>query len=112
MAKEGAYFWLYQFTGRPEMEYLTVKFAPQIKLIDFASKQPRLQAVNGFIDFPTGYNAADANRYVEEEFSKFIYGKRPLTEYDSFLKTLEGSMNYKAFLEASEKKVKELGYVK
>jgi putative aldouronate transport system substrate-binding protein len=112
MAKEGAYFWLYQFTGRPEMEYLTVKFAPQIKLIDFASKQPRLQAVNGFIDFPTGYNAADANRYVEEEFSKFIYGKRPLTEYDSFLKTLESSMNYKAFLEASEKKVKELGYVK
>lgn len=112
MAKEGAYFWLYQFTGRPEMQYLTVKFAPQIKLIDFASKQPRLQSVNGFIDAPNGFNAADANRYMEEEFSKFIYGKRPLSEYDSFLKTLEGTMNYKAFLDASEKKIKELGYVK
>jgi putative aldouronate transport system substrate-binding protein len=112
MAKEGSYFWLYQFTGRPEMEYLSVKFAPQINLIDFANKQPRIQALNGFVDFPNGYNAADANRYIEEEFSKFIYGKRPLTEYDSFLKTLEGSMNYKAFLDASEKKMKELGYVK
>lgn len=112
MGKEGGYFWLYQFTGRPEMEYLTVKFASQVKFIEFANKQPRLEALNGFVDFPNGYNAADANRYIEEELSKFIYGKRPLTEYDTFLKTLEGSMNYKAYLEAAEKRIKELGYVK
>ncbi|MDR6551931.1 extracellular solute-binding protein [Paenibacillus qinlingensis] len=112
MGKEGGYFWLYQFTGRPEMDYLTVKFAPQSKFIEFASKQPRIEVLNGFVDFPNGYNAADANRYIEEELSKFIYGKRPLSEYDSFIKTLEGSMNYKAYLDAAEKRIKELGYIK
>jgi putative aldouronate transport system substrate-binding protein len=112
MGKEGGYFWLYQFTGRPEMEYLTVKFAPQSKYMEYASKQPRIEALNGFIDFPNGYNAADANRYIEEELSKFMYGKRQLSEYDSFLKTLEGSMNYKAYLDAAEKRIKELGYLK
>ncbi|MGG1550232.1 extracellular solute-binding protein [Paenibacillus ferrarius] len=112
MGKEGGYFWLYQFTGRPEMEYLTVKFAPQAKFMEYASKQPHIDVLNGFVDFPNGYNAADANRYIEEEMSKFIYGKRPLSEYDSFLKTLESSMNYKTYLDAAEKRIKELGYVK
>lgn len=112
MGKEGAYFWLYQFAGRPEMEYLTVKFAPQAKFMEFASKQPHIDGLAGFVDMPSGYNAADAGRYIEEEFSKFLYGKRPLSEYNSFLKTLESSMNYKAYLDAAEKRMKELGYVK
>ncbi|MCZ8523501.1 MULTISPECIES: type 2 periplasmic-binding domain-containing protein [Paenibacillus] len=112
MAKEGGYFWLYQFTGRPELEYLRVKFEKQAPYMEFASKQPRIDAYNGFINYPAGYNAADADRYIEEELSKFIYGKRPLEEYDAFLKTLEGSMNYKAFLTESEKRLRELGYLK
>ncbi|WP_405450436.1 extracellular solute-binding protein [Paenibacillus sp. HJGM_3] len=112
MAKEGAYFWLYQFTGRPELEYLQVKFASQIKFIEFAQKTPRIQGLNGFVDFPSGYNPGDAGRFIEEELTKFMYGKRPLGEYDSFLKTLEGSMNYKAYIDAADKKLKELGYVK
>lgn len=112
MGKEGGYFWLYQFAGRPEMEYLTVKFGPQAKFMEYASKQPHIDGLAGFVDMPNGYNAADASRYIEEEFSKFLYGKRPLSEYDSFLKTLESSMNYKAFLDASDKRIKELGYVK
>jgi putative aldouronate transport system substrate-binding protein len=112
MDKEGGYFWLYQFTGRPEMDYLKVKFAPQIQYIEFANNQPRIQALNGFVDFPSGYNPADANRYIEEELTKFMYGKRPLSEYDSFLKTLEGTMNYKAYSDAAEKRIKELGYLK
>jgi putative aldouronate transport system substrate-binding protein len=112
MGKEGGYFWLYQFTGRPEMEYLQVKFAKQTPFIEFANKQPRIQALNGFTDFPSGYNAADAGRYIEEELAKFIYGKRPLTEYDSFLKTLETSMNYKAYMDSAQKQIKDLGFLK
>ncbi|OPH50120.1 ABC transporter substrate-binding protein [Paenibacillus ferrarius] len=112
MSKEGGYFWLYQFAGRPEMNYLTVKFAKQAKFIEFASKQPHIDGLAGFVDLPNGYNAADANRYMQEELYKFVYGKRPMSEYDSFLKTLEGTMNYKLYLDAAEKRVKELGYVK
>ncbi|MGO4273196.1 ABC transporter substrate-binding protein, partial [Paenibacillus sp. TAF58] len=71
-----------------------------------------IDGLAGFVDMPNGYNDADAKRYIEEEFSKFLYGKRPLSEYDSFLKTLETSMNYKAYLDAANKQIKELGYVK
>ncbi|MFE5317431.1 extracellular solute-binding protein [Paenibacillus sp. NPDC056579] len=112
MGKEGGYFWLYQFTGRPEMDYLQVKFAKQASSIEFSNKQPRIQSLVGFVDYPTGYNAADAGRYIEEELAKFVYGKRPLSEYDAFLKTLEGSMNYKAYLDAAQKQLKDLGYLK
>ncbi|WP_248930957.1 extracellular solute-binding protein [Paenibacillus hamazuiensis] len=112
MGKEVGYSWLYQFTGRPEMEYLFVKFAKQAPYIEFANKQPRIQALNGFVDNPTGYNSADAQRFMDEELAKFVYGKRPLTEYDAFLKTLETSMNYKAYLDAATKQLNDLGFGK
>ncbi|UVI29138.1 extracellular solute-binding protein [Paenibacillus spongiae] len=112
LGKEGAYFWLYQFTGRPEMEYLQVKFAKQKPYIEFADKQPHIQSYGGFIDYPEGYNAVDATRYIEEELTKFIYGKRPIGEYDTFLQTLESSMNYKVYMEEAERQLKELGYLK
>ncbi|WP_156043224.1 extracellular solute-binding protein [Paenibacillus sp. UNC451MF] len=112
MGKEGGYFWLYQFTGRPEMDYLQVKFAKQSPYIEFANQQPRIQSLVGFVDYPNGYNATDASRYIEEELAKFVYGKRPISEYDAFLKTLEGSMNYKVYMDAAQKQLKDLGYLK
>ncbi|WNR46914.1 extracellular solute-binding protein [Paenibacillus roseipurpureus] len=112
MGKEAGYTWLYQFTGRPEQAYLSVKFAPQVKYIDFANKQPRIQVLNGFLTYPDGYNAADASRFVEEEITKFVYGKRPLSEYDGFLKSLETTMNYKTYMDSAIKQLQTLGYSK
>lgn len=104
------YSWLYQFTGRPEMEYLQAKFTKQSDAIKFASEQPRIKALNGFVDNPEGFNPADAIRYIEEEIAKFIYNKRPISEYDAFIKTLETSMNYKVFLNNGYEQLKALGY--
>ncbi|MBO7743597.1 extracellular solute-binding protein [Paenibacillus sp. MWE-103] len=112
MGKEAGFTWLYQFTGRPEMTYLQTKFAPQTKYIEFANSQPRIQILNGFLTNPDGYNPADAGRFIEEEFVKFIYGKSPLTGYDAFLQTLESSMNFKTYMDASTKQLEELGYGK
>ncbi|WP_407945765.1 extracellular solute-binding protein [Paenibacillus puerhi] len=112
MAKEMNYSWLYQFTGRPEMEYLFVKFAQQAPYIEFANNQPRIKTLNGFVDNPTGYNSADATRFIDEELAKFVYGKRPLSEYDAFIKTLETSMNYKVYLDEGMKQLAELGFGK
>ncbi|WP_199614097.1 extracellular solute-binding protein [Paenibacillus alkalitolerans] len=109
---EVGYSWLYQFTGRPEMEYLQTKFAAQADYIKFANDQPRIEALNGFVDIPEGYSAADADRYIEEELAKFVYGKRTLDEYDAFLNTLETTMNYKALLDAANEQLKALGYGK
>ncbi|WP_010267969.1 extracellular solute-binding protein [Paenibacillus senegalensis] len=110
MGQEAGFTWLYQFTGRPEMEYLQVKFARQAEYIEFASNHPRLEVLNGFVDFPEGYNPADANRYLEEEFTKFIYGTRPLSEYDDFLNTMDTTMNYKLYVDSAIEQLKALGY--
>jgi putative aldouronate transport system substrate-binding protein len=109
-AGDVGYSWLYQFTGRPEMEYLQAKFATQSDFIKFANDEPRIKALNGFIDNPEGFNSADAIRYIEEEITKFIYNKRPLSEYDAFINTLETSMNYKAYLDSGYEQLKALGY--
>lgn len=109
-AGEVGHSWLYQFTGRPEMEYLQTKFALQSKEIQFASDQPRIEALNGFIDNPEGYNPADADRYIEEELAKFIYDKRSLSEYDDFLKTLETTMNYQLLLDSAKAQLAQLGF--
>nr|WP_081417123.1 extracellular solute-binding protein [Paenibacillus sp. Soil522] len=109
-AGDVGYSWLYQFTGRPEMEYLQAKFAMQSDFIKFSNDQPRIKALNGFVDNPEGFNSADAIRYIEEEIAKFIYNKRPLSEYDAFIKTLETSMNYKAYLDSGFEQLKALGY--
>jgi putative aldouronate transport system substrate-binding protein len=109
LAKDGGYFWIYQLAGRPEMDYLKVKFEKQIPYIEFAAKAERLNILNGLLDKPADYNPADADRYVNEEITKFIYGKRPLEQYGDFLKTLETQFKYKSFVETSEKQVKALG---
>jgi putative aldouronate transport system substrate-binding protein len=111
-AGEVGYSWLYQFTGRPEMSYLQTKFAKQAEYIEFANNQPRIQALNGFVDLPEGYSAADADRYIEEEIAKFIYGKRPLDEYGDFLQTLETTMKYQMLLDSAEEQLTALGFGK
>ncbi|GAA4849512.1 hypothetical protein GCM10023310_29870 [Paenibacillus vulneris] len=112
MASEAGFTYMYQFTGRPDLDYLSIKFSSQYPFIDFANKQPRIQSLNGFLNYPDGYNDADASRYISEEITKFAYGKRPLSQYDDFLKNLETTMNYKTFLNSATKQLNELGYGK
>ncbi|MDF2646501.1 MAG: hypothetical protein K0Q73_2306 [Paenibacillus sp.] len=110
--KEAGFTWLYQFSGRPETEYLKTKFAGVAANIDFEAKLPRIQTLDGFIQSPQGYNSADTNRYIEEEMIKFVYGKRKIDEYDKFVQTLEGTFGYKNFLDSATKQLKDLGYGK
>ncbi|TBL70568.1 extracellular solute-binding protein [Paenibacillus thalictri] len=112
LGKEGGYIWSYQFVGRPELEYLQGRFDKQAKYIDFTNKQPRIQALNGYVDIPKGYNKADAERYASEEFLKFVYNKRPLGEYDDFLKTLDGQFGYKAYMDGAAAQLQTLGVLK
>lgn len=112
MDKEGGYFYIYQFAGRPEMEYLHSKFKNQIPYIDFANEQPRIGTLDGFINYPTDMNTADANRFIQEEMLKFMYGTNSLDQYDQFLATLEGTFGYKAIMEEAIRQLNELGFGK
>ncbi|WP_240414042.1 hypothetical protein [Paenibacillus periandrae] len=51
-------------------------------------------------------------RFTKDEIIKFIHGKRPLTEYDQFLGTLNATFKNDAYLEHAAKLLKEKGILK
>ncbi|RAV19596.1 extracellular solute-binding protein [Paenibacillus contaminans] len=112
MAKEGNYFNLYQITGRPNKEYLAIKFPNQAAATEFAIQTPRIHSFDSSVIPPSDFNKADADRFAEEEMIKFVSGKRPISEYPDFLKTFETTFKYKLYVEAGEKQIKEQGFVK
>ncbi|MFD0715826.1 extracellular solute-binding protein [Paenibacillus sp. GCM10027626] len=101
---------MYQLLGRNEMEYLEAGYPKEA--IEFSANTPRIEIYNGFLDIPEGYNPADAYRFMEEEIAKFIYGKRPISEYDDFVEKLKGTFKYQLMLDSAEKQLKDLGIVK
>jgi putative aldouronate transport system substrate-binding protein len=113
VAKGGAgYTWIYQFTGRPEMQYLKTKFGGQQQYIDFSANQPRMQVLNGFVTNPDGYKMVEANDYMNQQLLDFAFGRRSLSEYDMFLEELDTSYDYKALRDTAHKQLTALGYVK
>lgn len=106
-AKEHAF--MYQLLGRNEMEYLQSGYPAEA--IYIAANTPRIEVYNGLLDLPEGYNPADAERFMLEELLKFAYGKRPLSEYEDFLETLETTFKYNLMLDSAEKQLKELGII-
>jgi putative aldouronate transport system substrate-binding protein len=109
LAERGGYYWVYQFTGRPEEEYLKTKFAPQTAAIEFAANVPRMDIYNGFIVQPSTYNAADTGRYIEEELVKFVTGENSIENYAEFTATLDGAFNYAAYTQAAQEQINALG---
>lgn len=110
LASEGGYFWAYQFVGRTEMEYLATKFVGWDQQIKFAKDQPRLKTLDPFMMVPEGFNTTDVNRYISDELIKFVYGRRPLSEYDAFLKELEDNFKYSTYLDSCSEQAKSLGF--
>ncbi|CAK4852119.1 unnamed protein product [Aphanomyces euteiches] len=91
---ELAYAYQEQLTGRSEMDYLKAKFTNQGPYIEFAMNQPRIQTYSQFVPLPEGAVADD--RYEYEELVKFMYNKRPLSEWDDYVKTLDTKFNLPA----------------
>jgi putative aldouronate transport system substrate-binding protein len=112
LTTEGEYFWLYQLTGRDEGEYLATKFAAQKDYIAFAESQPKLPTFGSLVVQPDGYNAVDADRYAEEQMAQFLNGKRPLSEWDSFVDTLSKQFGYDKYVSSAKEQLDELGATK
>lgn len=112
MAKEGNYFHYYQFTGRPNEEYLKTKFPTEEPMIKFSLSLTRIKSFGSSVLPPAGHNAADAGRYANEELIKFLYSKRSLAEYPEFLKTLDDTFKYKLLQDEAQKRAKELELIK
>ncbi len=98
MATEANFTWLYQLTGRDEMEYLSTKFPYAKEDINFAVTRSYIRSVKSLVIYPEWYQKADAERFIEEEVTKFIFGERSLEEYDAFLETLNSTYRYEEFV--------------
>ena len=57
---------------------------------------------------PLGYRTYHSGKW----HIKFVTGKRSLTEYPDFLKTLETTFKYKLYVDEGTKQIKEQGFVK
>lgn len=111
MGTEAGYIWLYQMTGRPEMEYLQTKFNYVADTIEMCAQAPRFSSYDTAIIIPDGFNKSDMDTYITEEFTKFIYGKRDIAEYPDFLQTLEDTFQISAYLNAAEEQLRGFGVI-
>ncbi|RTE11270.1 extracellular solute-binding protein [Paenibacillus whitsoniae] len=111
MSELGSTFQL-QLTGRDELPYLYTKFAKQKAYIDFAINLPYIKVYNNFVKTPEGLNKSDKDRFENEEFIKFIYGKRPVEQFDDFVKTLNTTYQLQKYVDEAEKAFKEKGLIK
>jgi len=102
----------YQTCGRNEMEYLKTKFPSLQKEIEFADKIPYLNIYNAFLVVPEGLNQSDKTKFEQEEISKFLYNKRPLSEFDDYVKTLYDVFGQQQYDDALNAKLKEYGIIK
>lgn len=109
---ETAYAFQVQLTGRTEGPYLKAKFPNQAKVIDFAVNLPVIKTYNGLVSNPAGVVADDKNRYELEEITKFMFGKRPLSEYAQFTDTLNKTYQLPLYVQEADKALKSLGYIK
>lgn len=112
MGKECGYTWAYQFTGRKEIEYLSTKFVNQTKAIKYANDLPRISIMTGYFDIPTEVNKADVEKYIESEVAKFVYGKRNISEFDSFIDTLNKTYGLKSYFDSAQTQAKTMGFTK
>ncbi|SDD03136.1 putative aldouronate transport system substrate-binding protein [Paenibacillus sp. UNCCL117] len=111
-SSEVVYSFIHQITNRDDYEYLKVKFPTLEPYYNFAMKQPYLKVYTSFVSFPATMNAADLKRYEEAEIIKFIYGQRPLEEFDQFVKTIKDTYKIDAYLAEAEAKLKDVGIIK
>ncbi|GBG11482.1 hypothetical protein PAT3040_06303 [Paenibacillus agaridevorans] len=109
---DAGFSWIYQFTGRPEQSYLAAKFPNQVSWIDQAAGLPRLTVYNGFITQLEGVNYADRDRFIEEEFLKFVYNKRDINDFDQFVASLNSMFMLEQETEHAKQILSGLGYLK
>lgn len=112
MSKECDWMWAFQVCFRDNSTYLKTKFPECIPYIDFSNKIKRVEHYNNAIDVPEGIHKEDMDKYIQDNMIKFIYGKRPIKEYDQFIKELNTSYQFKDYMKSAEKQLKEKGYLK
>ena len=102
-----------QLIGRDDMTYCMTKFANCADIIQYcATEVPMVYHYGAMIEQPEGVNVADIKAFVLEQNAQFIFGSRPMSEYDDFLNSLYNTYNLQAYLDDATAQLTEIGYIK
>lgn len=112
MASETVFAWAYQIIGRDNEAYLKVKFPEWDELLPYTNTYPRFEVYNSAITPPEGFYMEDFNKYISEEMTKFIYGQRPIDDYDKFLEELESMFGFSDYMKNAEEQLKKYNFIK
>ena len=110
--KECDFLWPYQIPFRDEITYLAVKFPEAKEVIEFAYNMDRIEIYDTAVITPEGFHKEDMDKYIQDNMISFIYGQRPIDEYDQFIEELNTSFQFNTYLESARQQLQEKGYVK
>lgn len=109
---ELVYSFNYQLAGRDDLPYCMAKFPYTIDSINFTVNMPTLAVYNSMVTIPESVTYSDIKRYAEEETVKFIYGERPIEEWDTFVETLLTTYNLQTYIDSAKVQLQEAGFLK
>ena len=52
------------------------------------------------------------DKYIQDNMISFIFGQRPLEEYDQFLEELNKSFSFDEYMDEARRQLQEKGYIK
>lgn len=104
--------YIFQLTGRDDLPYLKVKFYYLSDEIDQCVNMNKLENYNAAVTAPVDFSVPDLERYATEEFIKFMYGDRPLSEWDAYVQTLTDTYGLAKYMEKAVSDLTTLGYIK
>lgn len=111
MSSECDYVWLYQLALRDEAEYLSIKFPEAEASIHAAMDTERLTIYNDAVIMPSDFHLEDMNKYIDENMTAFIFGMRPISEYDQFIEELNTSFGFDEYMKTAEEQLRAQGYM-
>jgi putative aldouronate transport system substrate-binding protein len=109
---ETDFTYIYQITKRDDDIYLKGKFPECTDVIDYTTAMKRFEIYDNAVQTPDNFYKTDFDRYVNDNMIKFIYGERPISEYDDFLKELDNNFGFSEYLESAAAQIKEQGFLK
>ena len=112
MDKECDFLWPYQIPLRDDREYLAVKFLEAKEVIDFAANMNEIEIYDAGVTLPEGFHKEDMDKYIQDNMISFIFGQRPLEEYDQFLEELNKSFSFDEYMDEARRQLQEKGYIK
>lgn len=107
---EVGHTWMLQIMGRNDVPYLSAKFPWSKELLEFVADLKHLTVCNSIVTPPETINVSELERFINEELLKFVYGKRPLEEYDDFIKELD-NYGLQEYIDAAKQQAREMGYI-